>query len=421
MTCEETIARIHARGRFSGKPGLHRIQALMDALGNPQDELKFVHVAGTNGKGSTSTMIASILQESGYRVGLYTSPYLVKFHERIAINGELISDEALIRLSAKTEQAADGLSLPVGEHIGEFEFVTAVAFQYFLEQNCDIVVLETGLGGAFDATNVIKAPEAAVITPISYDHMGVLGNTLEEIADAKAGIIKPGCIVVSARGQAPAVEAVLRKACPALLIADDFKAQNIGVMPQTFTVDNVVYAITLRGLYQMQNACTALKVVKVLTSLGWKIEENAILSGLKKAKISARMDCISESPRVIIDGGHNEDGVRVTVQSLVNSECKGYKLVVGMVADKAVETCVRQFASVAKEMFVTQPKSERALAAAELAQIAKKYCTQVSCYEELSDAIDVALSSANADDCIVICGSLYLAGEAKEYFAKRQN
>ena len=421
MTCEEMIERIHARGRFSGKPGLHRIRALMKALGDPQDQLKYVHVAGTNGKGSTCTMIASILRESGYRVGLYTSPYLVKFHERIAVNGELISDEALVRLSQRTEEAAKSVALPQGEHIGEFEFVTAVAFQYFLEQKCDIVVLETGLGGSFDATNVIKAPEVAVITSISLDHMAVLGDDLESIAQTKAGIIKPGSSVVSACGQAAIVEDVLRGAASALIIPETPQLIESSVKSQTFTYKEGVYVTTLHGKYQIENAATTIETIKALTSRGFKIDQNSTVRGIQIAKIAARMEIVSQEPLIIIDGGHNEDGVRATVESLYTDSCKDFTLVIGMVGDKSVDCCVRQFSTIAKRIIATEPNSERALPAFELSKIAQQYCSDVSAFSTLHQALDFVLADASKNDKIMICGSLYLAGSAKEYFANRQN
>ena len=209
------IEYIHSLGRFSGKPGLHRIKALCEALGNPQDRLKFVHLAGTNGKGSTACMVASALQAAGLRTGLYTSPYLVQFYERIRVDGVMISDDDLTRLCERVTVACESLTLPEGETIGEFEFTTALAFLCFVEQECDIVVLETGLGGRCDATNVIKNAEVCVITPISLDHMAVLGNTTAVIAAEKAGIFKPGTAVVCADGQPNDVQRVLRRACDA--------------------------------------------------------------------------------------------------------------------------------------------------------------------------------------------------------------
>ena len=209
------IEYIHSLGRFTGKPGLHRIKALCEALGNPQDRLKFVHLAGTNGKGSTACMIASALQAAGLRTGLYTSPYLVQFYERIRVDGVMISDDDLTRLCERVTVACESLTLPEGETIGEFEFTTALAFLCFVEQECDIVVLETGLGGRCDATNVIKNAEVCVITPISLDHMAVLGNTTAVIAAEKAGIFKPGAAVVCADGQPNDVQRVLRRACDA--------------------------------------------------------------------------------------------------------------------------------------------------------------------------------------------------------------
>ena len=209
------IEYIHSLGRFSGKPGLHRIRALCAALGDPQDRLRFVHLAGTNGKGSTASMIASALQAAGFRTGLYTSPYLIQFYERIRVDGAMISDDDLTRLSERVTVACESLTLPDGESIGEFEFTTALAFLYFAEQECDIVVLETGLGGRCDATNVILKTEVCVITPISLDHTAVLGSTTAVIAGEKAGIIKPGSAVVCADGQPNDVQAVMRRACSA--------------------------------------------------------------------------------------------------------------------------------------------------------------------------------------------------------------
>ena len=420
MTCEEVIARIHARGRFSGKAGLHRIRALMQALGDPQKKLKFIHIAGTNGKGSTATMIASILQASGYRVGLYTSPYLVRFHERIAVNGILISDEGLVRLALKTEQAADSLTLPAGEHIGEFEFVTAIAFQFFLEQECDIVVLETGLGGSYDATNVIDPPEVAVITSISLDHMSVLGNTVAEIAKTKAGIIKPGSAVVSARGQDESVYQVLREACPDLIVPSCPQILKTDMQGQTFTLEGAVYFTPLLGEYQLQNAATAVAAVKAFAGRGYSIPESAYKTGIQNARIAARMQIIQRSPLILIDGGHNSDGVRTTVQSLYNLCCNGFTLVIGMVADKAVEECVKQFSTIAKRIVVTQPMNERALPAERLAAIVRQFCDDVQCFDTLPQALDAVLQGAMPDDRIAVCGSLYLAGEAEQYFAERQ-
>lgn len=415
------MSRIHARGRFSGRPGLHRIRALMAALGDPQKQLRFIHLAGTNGKGSTATMIASILRESGYRVGLYTSPYLVRFHERIAVNGALIADDDLVRLTEKTERAADGLTLPAGEHIGEFEFVTAVAFQYFLERRCDIVVLETGLGGSFDATNVIDPPEVAVITSISLDHMAVLGNTVAEIARTKAGIIKPGSAVVSARGQDDAVYAVLREACPELIVPTKPILQKMDAQGETFTLDGAVYHTTLLGKYQIENAATAVTAVKAFASRGNLVRETAYFDGIERARIPARMEIKSREPLVIVDGGHNEDGVRATVECLRAFDSrKGFTLVIGMVAEKAVGLCIRRFASVARRMIVTQPQNERALPAAELASLARRHCADVACYPTLPEALDAALAAAPPEEQIAVCGSLYLAGEAEQYFADRQ-
>ena len=246
------IEYIHSLGRFSGKPGLHRIKALCEALGNPQDRLKFVHLAGTNGKGSTACMIASALQAAGLRTGLYTSPYLVQFYERIRVDGVMISDDDLTRLCERVTVACESLTLPEGETIGEFEFTTALAFLFFVEQECDIVVLETGLGGRCDATNVIKNAEVCVITPISLDHMAVLGNTTAVIAAEKAGIFKPGAAVVCADGQPNDVQRVLRRACDAAGAvwfggAEDCRVLRCDIGGSAFVYEAQGYTIAMRG------------------------------------------------------------------------------------------------------------------------------------------------------------------------------
>lgn len=415
----DIISRIHALGRFSGEPGLHRIRALMCALGDPQKNLRFIHLAGTNGKGSTATMIASIMQEAGYRVGLYTSPYLVDFNERIQINNVMISDAQLNQFAEKTFSVLKTLELPKGEHIGEFEFVTAMAFQYFNEQNCDLVVLEAGLGGAFDATNVIDEPDVAVITSVSLDHVDVLGNTLEEIAQTKAGIIKPGSLAVTTLNQDPSVMSILQKACPAISIPEQPVILKADLTGNIFLWRNQKYHISLIGRHQIENGCIALQVIQVMKSLGWVVFQEAILHGLFRAKLPARMEILSEKPRIILDGGHNDGGVKVIKSTL--KDCKGLRLILGMVADKNIEGCVSSLAPLAIHVYVTAPQNERALAAEKLAHIVCSYQPSVSVHAHFSEAIRAAYQESNSDDTILICGSLYLAGEAKDFFTKRQN
>ena len=407
------IEHIHSHGRFSGKAGLHRIKALCDALENPQDKLKFIHLAGTNGKGSTATMIASVMEKAGYKTGLFTSPFLVKFNERIKINGQMISDSDLERFTEKVSKAEQNIKIPEGEKIGEFEFVTALAFLYFLEQKCDIVVLETGLGGSFDATNIIKKPEVSVITPISFDHMQVLGNTLSEIASTKAGIIKPNCRAVTAANQVREVIEVLKNVKPDIIEPEPVFQSKCDLKGGSFTFKNEKYKISMIGEHQIQNAQTALQTIFELKNIGWNIPEKAIKQGLECAKISGRMEKIHEKPLILLDGGHNIDGVKSitsTVKTLLNDR-KLY-LIIGMILDKDVKACTSILNELSDSITVTEPNNPRAMKAKELAKcFNKKVDICQNSYDAFAKALEVS-----KEDAVIICGSLYLIGESESFF-----
>ena len=307
MTGQEAIALIHQRAWTGRKPGLERTQALLAALGNPEQNLRFVHITGTNGKGSTAAMTASILTQAGLRTGLYTSPHLYQFCERMQVDGVPISDEDLGRLTQQVLEAAERMADPPTE----FELMTAVGMAYFLEQNCDIVVLEVGLGGRLDSTNVIPAPEAAVITNIGLEHTKELGDTLAQIAGEKAGILKPGCrCVLYAQGDeaSQVIQAVcrdegipLRETAP-----EQLEVLSSGLEGQTFRYrGRGPYHIQLLGSYQLSNAITALDTVQALREAGWAIPEEAVLRGLSQARWPGRLELVRRTPDFIIDGGHN--------------------------------------------------------------------------------------------------------------------
>ncbi len=412
------VERIERRGRFSGRAGLHRIGALCAALGNPQDKMRFVHLAGTNGKGSTAAMLDAVLRQAGYRTGLYTSPYLVRFHERIQVNGRPIAGRDLERLADQVEGAAAGLRLPAGESIGQFEFVTVLAFLYFVEQGCDIVVLETGLGGSFDATNVIAPPEAAVITPISLDHTAALGRTTGEIARSKAGILKPGSPGISAFGQPADALAALRAACPNLQVAAPAEQIRCGWEGTRFVWQQRPYAVSLIGLHQAQNAGTALQTIEALRARGWNLPEEAVRQGLATAFLPGRMQVLRKSPRILVDGGHNLGGIHALGQTLrlLPRQGKLY-LVIGMMQDKDAAGCAQELAHLGDGLFVTQPSADpaRALPAHELAHLLPpgKIC---GVYPDAADALRAGAAALAAADTLLICGSLYLAGESIEFF-----
>lgn len=413
----EAIARIHARGRFSGQAGLHRIRALCDALGNPQDTLKFIHLAGTNGKGSTAAMLASVLQCAGYCTGLYASPYLVSFRERIRVNDTLITPEALVRLEERVRLAADTLALPWGEHIGEFEFVTALAFLYFAEQGCDIVVLETGLGGSYDATNIIAPPEAAVITSISLDHTAVLGDTLEEIARTKAGIYKAGSLHVAAGGQK--VYDVLREYAPDLQIAVPATVLKMGFSGTRFLWEHIEYEIHLPGLYQVENAALALTTLQGLQARGWHISQQAIADGMQKAYIAGRMQVVGTNPQMILDGAHNLGGVQElcrTVKAL-HKQGKIY-VVLGMCADKATEQIMQAITFSADRYYLTPLQNERSLQPEQL-QAYLPHQQTVLC-TDCREALHQAMEAAEGEDLVLVFGSLYLVGEVEKLLHDRK-
>lgn len=418
---------IHSLGRFSGAPGLHRIRALCAALGNPQDGLKFAHLAGTNGKGSTACMLDSVLRAAGYHVGLYTSPYLVQFHERIRVDGIMIPDADLTRLSARVAQACKGLVLPEGEHIGEFEFTTALAFLYFAEQRCDIVVLETGLGGRYDATNIIQAPEVCVITPISRDHMAVLGDTVAEIAAEKAAIIKPDCAVVCAEGQPDEALPAIRRACDAVGAVwydgmQDMQVLRCDITGSAFVHGGQGYTIAMPGRHQLQNAQTALRTFAALRKRGWSISPEAGIRGLARARMSGRLERMGDQPLVLLDGAHNAAGVAALTRT-VDEMLKMHRLLVvmGMVKDKEYAECIYEMARRADVFFACAPEADmRALPAQTAAAIAEQHCGEVYDCHTVACALGLALEKAAPRDCVLVCGSLYLIGEAEKILRTRQ-
>ncbi len=361
------------------KPGLERIRELMEALGNPQDTLSFVHVAGTNGKGSTCAMVSAITQAAGYKTGLFTSPYIVKFEERIQIDGEPIPYDELADITARVKAVAD--TMP--EHPTEFELMTAVAFCYFAQAQCDLVVLEVGLGGRLDSTNVIAAPEVSVITPIGLDHTAVLGDSLTAIAREKAGIIKPGSRAVSAL-QAPLVSSALAFTCTCyyvpLVTVDPTTIQGSNSDFSYTTSNGVVYEhlhLSLSGAYQRENAALAIEVACALRENGWNISDEAIVCGLADACWIGRFQVIEldlERPvTVVVDGAHNPDGITALIAAL--REYRGEQhsgeyvkpvLVVGVLADKDFSTMIATLAPEVRAVYAATPSNPRALDAREV-------------------------------------------------------
>lgn len=421
MNCKQAIEFIEGRSVFGSRPGFERINALLDGLDHPENGLKYVHVAGTNGKGSVCNELANILSASGRKTGLFTSPFVSDFRERIQIDGEYIKEDRLAALSKKVKDVCDKLD-EEGNSPTEFEVITAIAFLYYKEEKCDIVVLEVGLGGLLDSTNVIpNSPVVSAITSLSIDHTAVLGETIEEITMHKAGIIKPGGITVTVANQPEGAMHVLRTAAflndNKLICAqpETIELVSESIDGMTVRVSNEEYRVPLVGKHQIDNLALTLEVVGTMNSVGYDITPEHIRAGLLKTRIPARVEVMSKNPLVIIDGGHNAEGamaLRTTLDKHLSS--KRLIVVTGVMADKDVDGVMERLTSNASKVITTTPNSSRSMDAEELASIVKKYCVDVIAEPVPTKAADIALEEMSSEnDALVICGSLYLAGDVR--------
>lgn len=420
MNCNEAIEYIHSLEKFGIKPGLERIRALCDILGNPQNKLKIIHVAGTNGKGSTSTMISNILQKSGYNTGLFISPYVIDFRERIQYNGNMIEHHELAECVEKVKNAAEILS-EKEIYPTEFEAVTAAAFLYFEKKKCDFVVLEVGLGGRYDSTNLILAPYASVITSISLDHMNILGSTVEEIAAEKCGIIKFGGATVAYPFQSDGAMAVIKKTCEEkqnkLIVPDVDSLRIISEKAEgtTAVYKNIQFDLPLTGRHMVYNACTAIEAVKSLARLGVSVEDEAIIKGISASAMPARIEILRTHPLIVLDGGHNE-GCANALSDYVKKFLADKRIIAvcSLMQDKDYETYLKIIAPYVSTFIATQAPMPRALSAQELCNCASVYCSNSNAVTNPHKAVSAALNIAEKDDVILVCGSFYLAGEIRE-------
>ena len=418
MDYKEALEYINGVSWLGTKPGLTRVTALLEKLGRPQDDLKFIHIAGTNGKGSCAAMLSSVMKCCGYRTGLFTSPYLARFNERMQVNGKPIGDEALADVVAQVKPAADAME----DHPTEFEMMTAAAFLWFQQEKCDIVVLETGLGGRLDATNVIAAPEAAVIMNIGLDHTQILGDTVEKIAAEKAGIIKPGCDCVLYRQQESVMD-VVRARCDALGVDlhiadfDQIHSEFDSLYGQSFAYKGELYALPLLGKHQLKNAATALEVVEVLRGKGWKLEQSDVEHGIYAVSWPGRFELIHDEPLFVVDGGHNPQCAETVVDNLLNYFGGNHRvMLVGMLADKDVDGTLAILDRAADEYVCITPESERALPAEELAKKLEKYGKQITVCPAIQDAVAAACDAAGDTGMVCAVGSLYSVGAIRACF-----
>ena len=425
MNYEEALAFIHGSHKFGLKHGLENIKTLLSFMGNPQDKLKFVHVAGTNGKGSTAVFIQNILVASGLSTGLYTSPFLLRFNERYRVNHLDISDHHLTQITQFVQEKVLLMRAQSKPHPTEFEIVTAIGFQYFYEMNCQLVVLEVGLGGRFDATNVIHASEVSVISAIGYDHMNILGNELSQIAFEKAGIIKANSSLVLSPQKYPAATTVITEICQknqATLAAVDEKSlvlKSFDTRGQSFDYKDLPdLRIKLLGAHQLLNAATALEAIKILQKKGYPIEVSHIKEGLLKTSWPGRCEILSQEPLLIIDGAHNVDGAKALVQTL-QSFFREYTpvLILGLLKDKEVAAILAALLKCTKNIVTVKPQCDRALSSQDLADIILEQGEnlQVISASSYADAIlEAKIMAANLENPLILaCGSLYYIGEIR--------
>ncbi|MBA3051936.1 bifunctional folylpolyglutamate synthase/dihydrofolate synthase [bacterium] len=471
MTYRETLVYLDDLERLGIKPGLSRIKKLLYLLGNPHRRLRVIHIAGTNGKGSTAAFISSILKESGYKTGLYISPHLTDFRERISINGKRIPSTSAARILTECKTLAArrvrGIKKPGStslEYLTYFEIVTAAAFSHFAREKVDFAVVETGMGGRWDATNVVK-PLISVITNSDYDHMDILGANISSIAAEHAGIIKKGAPVITA-SSGKALQ-VIKKVCRQRntrlfhintdinyeFLKSDLKRQSFNIYPAGNNGENGVFSefknltIPLLGKYQLTNACCAVAAIELLraperacprgktrkggvVNAPWRacprpselISDESIRKGLSKTRWPGRLEIVNRSPLVILDGAHNLPAAKQLRKALLEflGNNKRLILVLGILKDKEVGKIVRELVPLAFKVIVTSSKTSRAVLPDDLYKIAVKYNRNVSVISEVEEALQYALCEAKKNDIVCITGSLYTVGEARRFFAERR-
>lgn len=418
MTNEEIITYIYKkRNSVENVTDISRMEKFMNKLGNPQDDLKFIHIAGTNGKGSTTTMLANVLESSGYKVGKYISPYIVSFNERIQINNEFISDTDLEYYIKKLDPIIKEMEQEGNAPIG-FEIITAIAFLYFKEKNCDIVCLEVGMGGRLDPTNIITTTVISIITLIDYDHCKFLGNTLKEIASEKCGIIKKDKITITYPKQTKEVLDTIREYClknnnklyiPSLKLLDIVKSNH---SINYFSYKGTYYKLNLIGEHQIYNALMVILASNVLINLGYKIQFSAINTGIYETNFPARLEKISDSPAVFLDGSHNIAGAKALKEFLHEYKGKKNYAIMSFTEGKDYTSFINEISSFFQEIVFVKynNKYKSSVDEKELAILAKKLNINATSFSSLKDAYNYLLNKENTD-LILITGSLYLASE----------
>ncbi len=426
MNYQQTIDYLFSRLPMFSRIGVAAYKAdltntikLCESLGNPQAKFRAIHIAGTNGKGSVSHMLASVLQTAGYKTGLYTSPHLKDFRERVKINGEMVTEEFVIAFTKRIKSLVEEINPSF------FEITVAMAFEYFAQEQIDIAIIETGLGGRLDSTNIIN-PELCIITNIGWDHMNLLGDSLEKIAIEKAGIIKQDITVVIGEVlpiTKPIFEQIAEEKNAPLFIASEkrqvagwnwSKNELVVEVAEEHHTDHKIFQLDLPGIYQIKNLLTVLEACSQLQQRGWKIDDGIIHKGLKQTKkitgLHGRWEIIHHHPFVVLDVAHNIDGIRQLVQQIELTTHKKLHIIIGMVKDKEVEKVLASLPANA-EYYFTKAQIPRALPEDELMEKAKEVGLRGYSFPEVNEALLVALQHAHPDDMIVVCGSVFLVGE----------
>lgn len=424
MDYKNAIEKINSLNKYGMKLGLERMEKLLKLLFNPQDKIRFIHVAGTNGKGSICNMVASILKDSGYKTGLFISPYVIDFRERIQINNKMISEQEVINLVEKIMPIAEEMSLH-GDAVTEFEFITAMAFKYFYDTRCDIVVLEVGLGGRYDSTNVIKNPLLSVITSISYDHENILGDTLGKIAFEKCGIIKEGIDTIMYQSQEKEVIDIVKKVCndknSKLILSKDpsIEVLNAGIDYTHIKYKQIQIKIPFAGIHQVKNVSVVLSIIENLKEKGFNIQSSNIKNGIENAKFPARIEILNKEPLIILDGSHNPSGIKA-LSEFIKSFIKKKKIIgiVGMLKDKDVNSSLLNIEGIFSKVIAVTVNNDRAMQSTDLKNILINYCTDVHSINSINDALNYVRRLLDSDTAVIIFGSLYLASCARDLIAK---
>lgn len=428
----DPVAYINEPRWLESRYGLERITELLNRMGRPQDRLRFVHVAGTNGKGSTCVYAASILQHAGYRTGMFTSPYIIRFEERIQVNGEVIALDDLRDVTLFVRDHAEAMEREFGEHPTEFELMTAVAFEHFARSGCDIVVCEVGMGGLLDSTNVIESPDVCALVRIGLDHTEYLGSTLAEIAETKSGIIKPGATVVMYPQDDPSAEDAIRAkaaSCGCAVVKPDFGKLEIGGVGddgmRRFAYDGLACTTRLLGSYQPFNAAMAIEIARALREHGWDVTDDDIVQGVRNTTWPGRFEVVQAGEgcaAVVFDGGHNPQGAEVLAASLADVfPDKRIVFLMSVLADKDYPAMVRAVAPLgAAWVCIDSPHAGRALDGASLAETVRRetdamgLSPQVEAGKSFVDGLARAKELAGPDGVVCAWGSLYSLSELKD-------